>query len=168
MFGNILSETKVFHYDELIALILPTLMLIFEKSPLTFYVAHRIFWHWLSIIMIASFLYTLFAVNSGHHSPEINHEGDEFDNLDFGVFQIKAIVDRQAVDDHLFTVLGYYGLHTLHHMFPTLDHSILPKLEATFLETCKDFSVEFHKKSVMSAVSDQFKQLARSEIRKIG
>jgi fatty acid desaturase len=168
VFGNFLSETKVFHYDELISLVLPAFMLVFQKLPITFEVTHRIFWQWMSIIMIASFLYTLFAVNSGHHSPEIVHEGDEFDNLDFGVFQIRAIVDRQAVDDHLFTVLGYYGLHTLHHMFPTLDHSILPKLEGIFLETCKDFSVEFRKKSVLSCVTDQFKQLARSEIRKIG
>jgi hypothetical protein len=116
---------------------------------------------------IGSFLYTSFAVNNGHHGPDIIHEGDEFESRDFGIFQVKAIVDRQEMDGNVFTVLGYYGLHALHHLFPTLDHAVLPALVEDFNETCKEFSVEFKKTTILNAMGRQFDQLARSQPKRL-
>lgn len=115
------------------------------------------------MVAIGSFLYGLFAVNNGHHAPHIVHEGDEFDNLDFGIFQMKAIVDREEVDDNVFTTLAYFGQHTLHHLFPTIDHAILPHFQKIFEETCKEFSfTPLKKTTIVTAMVDQFKQLGKT------
>jgi fatty acid desaturase len=143
------------------------MMLVVGNAPLGLGTVWNVFLHWMLIEAIGSFLYTLFAVNNGHHGPDIVHEGDEFESLDFGVFQIKAIVDRQETEGNIFTVLGYYGLHALHHLFPTLDHAVLPKLLDIFNDTCKEFSVESKTTTIMGAMARQFEQLARSETKKL-
>ena len=43
----------------------------------------------------------------------------------------------------LFLISISFGNHTLHHLFPTVDHSKLGHLLPVFLETCKDFGVKF-------------------------
>lgn len=118
---------------------------------------------WLFILAVSSFLYRVIAVNSGHHSPEITHEGDELQSLDFGMFQMGATVDRIEGSKTHFMILTMFGEHTLHHLFPTLDQGLLPQLHEVLMQTCKEFEVDFRKFSWFQLFMGQFKELARSE-----
>ena len=162
-----LAEVKVWYWDELIPLSLPAAMWLFSGTPYTlwFFVIH--FLHFIVINIAGSFLYNLFAINNGHHGPTIVHEGDEFVSLDFGIFQTRAIIDRLEFDNNLFAVMGYFGLHVLHHLFPTVDHADLPLLQDIFDETCKDFSIVYKQQTTVDAFKNQFKQLARSKTLKV-
>lgn len=104
------------------------------------------------------------AIAAGHHGPQIRHEGDEFEQLDFGIFQLGATVDRKEANSCLVMSLVSFGHHSFHHLFPALDHSLLPQLMDTFLETCKDFEVELQKFSYLDGVIAQYQQLSRTEI----
>lgn len=166
--GATFAKVKGCYIDELLSYALPAFMLLTTNSTFGLATFLDIVFRWLVIVTIGSFLYGLFAINNGHHSPEILHEGDEIDNTDFGAFQIRAIVDREEADSHFFVILAYFGQHTLHHLFPTLDHSVLSLLDDIFQETCKEFSIVPHKKTTfIEAAINQFKQLARTDIIKL-
>jgi fatty acid desaturase len=59
--------------------------------------------------------------------------------------------------------LTSFGNHILHHLFPTLDHALLPQLEETLIETCKEFEVEIRKMPIWNILVGQFQQLARTK-----
>lgn len=122
-----------------------------------------VFIMWLFIVGLSSFLYRVTAINSGHHSPEIIHEGDELKSLDFGIFQMGATVDRVEGSKTQFMILTLFGEHTLHHLFPTLDQALLPQLHDILLETCKEFDVEFRRFTWGKLFIGQFKELARKD-----
>lgn len=118
---------------------------------------------WIFILAVSSFTYRVIAVNSGHHSPEIIHEGDELKSLDFGIFQMGATVDRIEGSKTQFMILTLFGEHTLHHLFPTLDQGLLPQLHDILIQTCKEHELEFRKFSWYQLFVGQFKELARNE-----
>ena len=41
------------------------------------------------------------------------------------------------------TCFGYLNDHTLHHLFPAVDHSRHRLIRDVFLETCRDFGVAY-------------------------
>ncbi|CAO1414248.1 unnamed protein product [Diamesa hyperborea] len=161
MTGLLKSKSKVIFWDDVIPLVLPLTMLLFVD--LTIYNLAKVIALWLFIIGAASFMYSLVAVNAGHHGPANVHEGDEVLSLDFGIFQLGATIDRKEADSNQFMVLTHFGEHILHHMFPSLDHGLLPQLKDTFIETCKDFDVEMRQQSFYEALVGQFQQLGRTE-----
>lgn len=119
---------------------------------------------WQVILLIASFVYNIVGINAGHHLFKKSvHEGDELKSLDYGLYQLAATVDRVAMKKHLFIRLTTFGDHVLHHLFPSLDHSVLPHLRETLRETCKDFEAELNECSILQAVIGQFKQLSQTE-----
>lgn len=118
---------------------------------------------WTSIIMVGSFLYHLTAFATGHHLPSVVHEGDEIESLDFGIYQLSATVDRTEANSNLFMSLTNFGHHSLHHMFPSLDHSILPQLEEVFIETCTDFQVKLRKYYFLYCFVGNIEQLNRKK-----
>lgn len=106
------------------------------------------------------------AVNGGHHHNHVFHDGDEVKSMDFGVYQLAATFDRtDSLDNHLF-MLTTFGQHVLHHMFPTFDHGILPQLREILYETCKEFEADLCVYPWYKLLIGQFKQLARTEVRK--
>lgn len=167
MFGTLFSETKVFYWDELIGFSLPLVMFVFSNAKLTVANLAHVFLLWFAILLIGSFLYGLFAFNNGHHGPDLIHEGDEIDNLDFGIYQLRTIVDRKEIGDDLVKVLLYFGMHSLHHLFPTLDHSVLPHLQDEFKQTCKEFEIYQKDTTILEALQNQFRQMERKEIIKL-
>ena len=86
------------------------------------------------------------GLNAGHHHPDVYHEGDELPKgMDFGIYQMNAVIERHDFmmnKYNKFINLTTFGHHTLHHLFPTLDHSILHLLQEPLLQTCKEFEVE--------------------------
>lgn len=113
--------------------------------------------------MTGSFLYSVVAVNAGHHGPKNVHEGDEFKALDYGIYQLSATIERIEASKNLFVSLTHFGDHVLHHLFPSLDHSVLPHLRETLIDTCIEFEVELRENSLLDAFVGQLQQLGRTE-----
>lgn len=83
-------------------------------------------------------------------------------DTDWGIFQMEAVIDRKDINGNHFLVMTNFGEHTLHHLFPTLDHEVLPHLNAVFHKTCEDFDT-FHRVTTQGhLVLGQFQQLSRT------
>lgn len=86
--------------------------------------------------------------------------------MDFGIYQMNAVIDRHdfVINKYNhFITLTTFGHHTLHHLFPTLDHGLLTQLESTLLKTCKDFEVELREFPWFPLIVGQFEQLLREK-----
>ncbi|XP_055596168.1 cytochrome b5-related protein-like [Uranotaenia lowii] len=148
-----------FHVDDLITLLLPSAMYVFSFESLV-----AVLNMWLFIVMIASLCFGAIGLNAAHHHPDIVHWGDRIPpEVDFGVYQMAAIIDRSDVKGSQFKALTSFGDHSLHHLFPTLDHGILPALYPVFLETCREFEVQYREISWWQMIIGQHQQLARVE-----
>lgn len=139
-------------------------MIIFGNLAFTWQNVKEIWWIWNYIMLGASFLGAIVAINAGHHGPENVHEGDEFKDLDFGIYQLAATIDRTEANANTFTRLVFFGDHILHHLFPSLDHSLLPQMRSALLETCEEFQEELRECSFYEALVSQFEQLGRTKL----
>ncbi|KAB0794189.1 hypothetical protein PPYR_13809 [Photinus pyralis] len=116
------------------------------------------------ILLVGSFSFGVVGINAAHHHPDIFHDGDTpraKDDMDWGVFQVDAVMDRNEITGSHFLVLTHFGDHALHHLFPTLDHGMLQFLYPVFKETCEQFGVKFRMTSQLDLICGQFRQLAR-------
>ena len=118
---------------------------------------------WIFMVGSSGFFYGVVALNTGHHHPQITHEGDQLKSLDFGYYQMGATIDRIEASKFHFMILSHFGKHTLHHLFPTIDHGILPQLQDIFIETCREFEVQMRTFPWHELIIGQFKQLARTQ-----
>lgn len=85
------------------------------------------------------------------------------DERDWGIYQLDCVMDRKDITGSHFLVITNFGDHSLHHLFPTLDHGILEFLYPTFLKTCAEFGVDWKLTSQIELVKGQFKQLVKTE-----
>lgn len=83
--------------------------------------------------------------------------------MDWGVFQLDAVMDRKEITGSHFMVLTHFGDHALHHLFPTIDHGLLDALYPIFWQTCKDFGVAHRIVTNFEMVKGQYRQLAKIE-----
>lgn len=83
------------------------------------------------------------------------------ESIDWGLHQMNTCAERNEPADNLSLSLVTFGDHTLHHLFPTLDHSLLPPLQKIFEDTCKEFDLDLTPQSYTSVMCGQFKQLVR-------
>lgn len=155
-------QDQKLYWDDLITFALPTLMFIFGNSSLLIVMKY-----WLFIIALASLMYGFVGINAGHHHHKNFHDGDELQSMDFGIYQLSATIDRIDVKDSQFMTLTNFGHHVLHHMFPTLDHGLLPQLHDTLISTCQEFESELREFPWWELIRGQFKQLSRTRTRKI-
>ncbi|XP_060523036.1 cytochrome b5-related protein-like isoform X2 [Cylas formicarius] len=119
------------------------------------------------IIIVGSVHFGLVGVNAAHHHPQIFHDGDAIrplNELDWGIHQLDAVMDRREITGSHFLVLTNFGDHALHHLFPSIDHGLLEYLYPIFLETCKHFGVEWKLTSQLELVKGQFLQLANEKV----
>ncbi|XP_075220365.1 cytochrome b5-related protein-like isoform X1 [Lycorma delicatula] len=144
--------------EDLICIALPTTMYLFSGSNLLICIIS-----WLWIITFSSFIFGVIGFNVAHHHPDIFHEGDKPRNdKDWGLNQIDAVNDRIEVAATFPWAHLSFGDHTLHHMFPTLDHDILSELYPVFEKTCLEFGVEFRFNTTWNLFKGQFHQLTRT------
>lgn len=78
-------------------------------------------------------------------------------------FQLDTIMDNTDLRKHHLLALTHFGHHALHHLFPTLDHGVLPQLYPILFETMNEFEVDLESNPWYHCVSGQFRQLARIE-----
>ncbi|CAH2010246.1 unnamed protein product [Acanthoscelides obtectus] len=116
------------------------------------------------IIITSSIYFGIVGVNAAHHHPDIFHDGDTprpKDQMDWGIFQIDAVRDRKDINSSYFLVLTNFGDHTLHHLFPTIDHGYLQYLYPEFFETCQEFGIRYETTTQLELVKGQYRQLAK-------
>lgn len=63
-------------------------------------------------------------------------------SFDWGLYRVDTIMDRQELRDNTLLALANFGDHAIHHMFPTVNHGILPQLYDIFFETLLEFEAE--------------------------
>lgn len=146
---------------ELVPLVIPGSMVLCNVPILT-----AMKW-WACIVMLSSFFFSCIGLNAAHHHPNIFHDGDEpRKDRDWGLYQLDTVKDRKEIKGVPVLVLTMFGDHTLHHMFPTIDHSRLDCLYPIFEQTCKEFNIDFKMTTIFDLAIGQFKQLARNTKRK--
>ena len=118
---------------------------------------------WIFMVGASGFFFGVISLNAGHHHPQITHEGDQLKSLDFGYYQMGATIDRIEASKFQFMILSHFGQHTLHHLFPTIDHVLLPQLQSIFIETCKEYEVQMRIFPWHKLIIGHFQQLARTE-----
>lgn len=122
--------------EDFFGVILPAAMYLFSGQSLT-----TIAYWWFVLILMSSFYFSVVSL-SVHHHPHIFHDGDAVgEERDWGLLQLDAVVDRPDIKSNKFLVLTHFGDHILHHLFPTLDHELLPELLPVVEETCREFNV---------------------------
>lgn len=126
------------------------------------------------------------GLNTGHHHPEIFHDGDTpREDRDWGLAQMDSVRDRPGISGvqahhksdargqlvvHISTTssdsmltfflsLTNFGHHVLHHLFPSVDSFRLLKLYPVLEQTLTEFGVPFETTSVLGTVKGQFLQL---------
>lgn len=57
--------------------------------------------------------------------------------------ELEAVMDRSDINDSHFKVMTFFGHHSLHHLFPTVDHAVLEHLYPVFLEHCDKYRANF-------------------------
>lgn len=87
--------------------------------------------------------------------------------MDWGLLELDATRGRKDIDKSLFLVLTHYGLHTLHHLLPTVDHAYLPLCIDALKETCAEFNIDVGDNDLTQweLIKGQFKQLLRKEVK---
>nr|XP_018906532.1 PREDICTED: cytochrome b5-related protein-like isoform X2 [Bemisia tabaci] len=150
---------NTFTWPDVLGLIIPVLLCIANGG---YILSGVLMWTWL--ILVSSFVFGAIDIVSAHHHPKLFHEGDApRHDRDWGLAQIDAARDRQEFTGILPLVLIAFGDHTLHHLFPTVDHSILKYLYPVVMDTCKDFGFDFKMTSTFDLAIGQFRQLARNK-----
>ena len=84
------------------------------------------------------------------------------EDKDFGILQLAAVRNRRDVDGNFFLTMIMFGEHALHHLFPTIDHSQLYKLDQVLEETCREFKLDFKPFVAKKLFLGMFQQLARN------
>lgn len=152
-----IQHRNVMYWHDLISLSIPLSMYLCSD--------YSIMWclrQWVFITAIASFAFCVIGLNAAHHDPEIYHEGDaNREDRDWGLFQVDTIIDRGDLKGSQFLVLTHFGDHALHHLFPTLDHGILPQLYPVLYETLEEFKCELRECNHLEHMLGQHKQLIR-------
>ncbi|KAE9523809.1 hypothetical protein AGLY_015697 [Aphis glycines] len=118
---------------------------------------------WLLIVMTSSFMFTFIGFSASHHFPDNFHDGDYVNDecIDWGIHQTITSAERSEPINNIFLTIATFGDHTLHHLFPALDHSLIPLLKDTYEDTCKEFGLDLTPKSFTTIMHGQFKQLTR-------
>lgn len=103
------------------------------------------------------------GINAAHHHPKIFHDGDKprSETLDWGLHELDTVAERSDINWSHYLVITNFGEHSLHHLFPTLDHGMLKYLHPLVMEVCKEFDAEIRERTQLKLMAGQYLQLAR-------
>lgn len=84
-------------------------------------------------------------------------------DLDWGLYTLDTVIDNSDITKSHFLALTHFGHHAMHHLFPTLDHGILPQLYPILFETMSEFETDLRTFPWFFHIYGQLKQLARDK-----
>lgn len=142
MMGLLFAKHKIFHWDELMFLLLPLTMTLCGIDPISWSTFKCQLHNMNFFLLPGAVIYTLIFLNRGQHGCDRVHQNDEIKSFDFGEYQLTTSRDRSDVSHNHFTAMAFYGNEVLHHLFPTVDQAILPQLRSVLAETCDEFNVK--------------------------
>ncbi|XP_037928359.1 cytochrome b5-related protein [Teleopsis dalmanni] len=152
-----IKNTNIMHWHDLLCLSIPISIYVTNDLSLLFCVRQ-----WILITLLSSFVFCIIGLNAAHHDPRIHHEGDaNREDRDWGLFQVDTIIDRGDLKRSQFLVLTHFGDHILHHLFPTLDHGLLPQLYPILYKTLDEFKAELRECNHLEHIIGQHQQLLR-------
>ncbi|XP_023948987.2 cytochrome b5-related protein [Bicyclus anynana] len=151
-----------YRWHDAIGFLLPLCMWFASGSPVT-----RVIYTWLWINCTGSLIFFTIAVNAAHHHPDAIKDGDQPRSLtpDWGEHQVEALLDRKDVNGNTFAVMTLFGDHALHHMFPTVDHSVLKYLHPVFIELCEKFQANYRVSTQFQMVLGQIQETMRTDFK---
>nr|XP_018907182.1 PREDICTED: cytochrome b5-related protein-like [Bemisia tabaci]XP_018907183.1 PREDICTED: cytochrome b5-related protein-like [Bemisia tabaci] len=152
---NTLSKSEL-----LTASTIPTLLFFANGGNI---ISAFLMWTW--ILCVGSLTFHNTDVVATHRHPETFIQGDApRKDRDWGLAQIDTTKDNQWLTGNAFFAMILFADHTLHHLFPTVDHSVLKFLYPVFLQTCKKFNVTWKAddRSFQMATAE-FRALARNK-----
>ncbi|XP_025425694.1 cytochrome b5-related protein-like isoform X1 [Sipha flava] len=140
--------------------VIPTILFFCGSTTITIMCVCKL---WLTMILTSSFVFTFLGLSVSHHFPNNFHDGDyvSTERIDWGLHQMETSAERNELIDNFFITMVTFGDHTLHHLFPSLDHSVILNLQDTFKYTCEEFGLDLTQKPFTTIVRGQFKQLVR-------
>nr|XP_026496809.1 cytochrome b5-related protein-like isoform X2 [Vanessa tameamea] len=129
----------------------------------------HVLYTWLWINCTGSLIFFLIAVNAAHHHPDALKDGDQpkSETPDWGEHQVEALLDRKDINGNTFAVMTLFGDHALHHMFPTIDHSILKYLHPIFIEFSEKYQTNYRASTQFQLVIGQIKETMRTEFKTV-
>lgn len=120
-------------------------------------------WSW--VLIVSSFYFGYQGLSAGHHHPDNYHEGDALGaDHDFGLMQLAATSTCTGLRGRtwLLLTLTHFGDHRLHHMFPALDHAVLPLLEPALDEHLAQYRLPNVTITSWEALRGKYLQMARN------
>ncbi|KAM3967180.1 cytochrome b5-related protein [Aphomia sociella] len=149
-----------YRWHDMIGLVLPVWMWIISGASI-----YDTLTMWLCINLTGSFLFYTIGTNAAHHHSALFHDGDELrePTRDWGLHEVESVIDRTDINGSLFKVMTFFGDHTLHHLFPTLDHELLPYFYPALLENVEKFKVKFRLTTQFSLFMEQIKITLKRE-----
>jgi len=124
----------------------------------------RAFTLWITMHSFSGFWLIFTSLIASHHHPDIYHAGDTpRQETDWGLRQIDATKDVTNKGNSFFLVATTFGHHTLHHLFPTVDHSKLHLLYPILEETCFEFGIKYETKPQWDMLKGMHQQLVRNQ-----
>ncbi|XP_017461468.1 PREDICTED: cytochrome b5-related protein [Rhagoletis zephyria] len=154
-----LLRRNILFWHDAIGFTLPLFMLLVANVPIL-----TVLRQWVVIVGLASFIFGVIGLNAAHHDPKIFHDGDaQREDRDWGLYQLDTVIDRSDIKGSQFLVLTHFGDHFLHHLFPTLDHGILPQLYPILYETLDEFKAQLRECTHLQHIIGQNKQLLRTK-----
>lgn len=154
------TKDRVIHLDDIIVpLIVPTVMFLFGNRNVG-----TVMMLWCCMLICGAFCFGVIGLNAAHHHPDVVHEGDAHNpSLDWGIFTVDTVMEREDLRGNIILTLTNFGDHCLHHLFPTIDHALLPDLHETVIQTCYEFKTDFRSSPWWDLIKGQFEQLVRLE-----
>lgn len=110
---------------------------------------------------------------AGHYNADVWRQHEEQPPMeairDFGLFQLETVGERTEMHSSSFSslmlpvTLTTFGDHTLHHLFPALDHAYFPHLYPLLAQTCNEFGVRFEIRDTNEMIWSVVEQASRKE-----
>ncbi|XP_065332153.1 cytochrome b5-related protein-like [Cloeon dipterum] len=178
-------QNRGFQKGDLIPFIVPLVMLRYSPEG---HVLPTILL-WITVVLSGSLCFGIVGVNAAHHHPEIFHDGDTpRADTDWGLAALDTVRDRPSVSGvrgglstdangalrvvvdarrssdlaSFVKVMFNFGHHSLHHLFPTIDHWHLPQLYPVLEQTLNEFGIPFNTLSFSGLLIGQLQQASRS------
>jgi linoleoyl-CoA desaturase len=123
----------------------------------------EILWAYLLMIVVGSniFIYTLVTTHFTMETefPTANEKGEL--PYSFAEHQLIVSMDYHPTNPLATFLFGGFNSHAAHHLFPTLPHTIYPKVTPIIVEKSSEYNYKYNALTLLGAISSHFKYLKK-------